>query len=102
MALDIYGGDGEDVFASPLDGVFDEETLDKIAQCGVDLDQVMNEYFDAIMNAAIQNEDQTAFFVDLMNEWAEDGEQDCTKEQMQQYENAADEYAKCAGAFGTE
>lgn len=92
----MMGGDGEMMGDSPWDDLFDEDTMDKIEQCGVDLDTLMDDYLGFVMGVAM-NDDPTNLVIDLLNQLAEDGEEECTEQQMSQLLNAGEDYYKCAG-----
>jgi len=76
----------------------DEETQNKIAQCGVDLDQVMNEFLIASLNANGSGEDDLqALYFDFIQSLAEEGEEDCTDKQVEEYGKASVDFLKCLG-----
>lgn len=104
-ALDEFGLDadfgGDDEMADPfaLDAMFDPDTLSKIEQCGVDMDTIMNDYLMALIDTTMEGDDNDpmAVIADLLNELKEEGEVDCTEEEMTQYMNAANDYLTCTG-----
>jgi hypothetical protein len=97
----MYGGDEEGMMdSSPFEGLFDEATLAKVDECGVDLDEIMNDYINAMMDAAMMDneEDKVSFLFDFMeNQLAEEGEMNCTEEQVAQYNDAGSDFLKCIG-----
>lgn len=102
--VDMYGGDGDGMMdSSPLDGLFDEATLEKVDECGVDLNEIMDDYIGAMMDASMMDndEDKVAFFLDFMDQLAEEGEENCTEEQVAQYQDASSDFLKCTGMFHT-
>lgn len=102
--VDMYGGDGDGMMdSSPLDGLFDEATLEKVDECGVDLNEIMDDYIGAMMDASMMDndEDKVAFFLDFMDQLADEGEENCTEEQVAQYQDASSDFLKCIGMFHT-
>jgi hypothetical protein len=101
FAVDLYGGDEEGFPESPFDGLLDEATQEKIDECGVDLNTIMNDYLSAVMDAAAsENEaDNVAFYLHFMEQLAEEGEETCTEEQADQYHKAETDFSKCIGMY---
>lgn len=86
------------MMASPFDGFLDEATMEKIEECGVDLDEVVNDYLGAVMDAAMSDtEKDKAFYLDIMQEMADEGETECTEEQTTLFHDAGTEFPMCTG-----